>query len=65
LRAVVQRVDSAGITVDGRLISSIGKGLLVFLGVENGDGREDAEYLLEKVLNLRVFEKILLIRETT
>lgn len=56
MRAVVQRVDSAGITVDGRLISSIGKGLLVFLGVENGDEREDAEYLLEKVLNLRVFE---------
>lgn len=56
MRAVVQRVDRAGITVDGRLISSIGKGLLVFLGVENGDEREDAEYLLEKVLNLRVFE---------
>ena len=56
LRAVLQRVDKARITVDGRLISSIGKGLLVFLGVEKGDGQEDAEYLLEKIINLRVFE---------
>jgi D-tyrosyl-tRNA(Tyr) deacylase len=49
-------VDSAGITVAGQLISSIGKGLLVFLGVKIGDERKDAEYLIEKVLNLRIFE---------
>ena len=56
MRAVVQRVDSAIIRVTGRVISSIGKGLLVFLGVEIGDEMEDAEYLLEKILNLRIFE---------
>jgi D-aminoacyl-tRNA deacylase len=56
LRAIVQRVDSAGITVGGRVISAIGKGLLVFLGVENGDGRKDADYLMEKIINLRIFE---------
>ncbi len=56
MRAVVQRVDSAGITVDGRVISAIGRGLLVLLGVESGDGRKDADYLLDKIINLRIFE---------
>jgi D-aminoacyl-tRNA deacylase len=56
LRAVLQRVENARITVKGRLISSIGNGLLVFLGIERGDDYRDAEYLLEKTLNLRIFE---------
>jgi D-tyrosyl-tRNA(Tyr) deacylase len=56
LRAVVQKVDNAGITVGGRLISSMGSGLLVFLGIERGDSRKDADYLLEKIINLRIFE---------
>jgi D-tyrosyl-tRNA(Tyr) deacylase len=56
LRAVLQRVDKARITVDDRLISSIEQGLLVFLGVEKGDGHEDADYLLDKIINLRIFE---------
>lgn len=56
MRAVLQRVDKARVTIDGRTISAIGKGLLVFLGVETGDGLADADYLLEKINNLRIFE---------
>jgi len=56
MRAVVQRVDSAAIFVDGRQISSIEKGVLVFLGIERGDDRKEADYLLDKVINLRIFE---------
>ncbi|HUH65373.1 MAG TPA: D-aminoacyl-tRNA deacylase [Syntrophales bacterium] len=56
MRCVVQRVDSAQVTVEGRVVSRIGKGLLVFLGVEKGDGSGDADFLLEKIINLRVFE---------
>ena len=56
MRAIVQRVDSAGIFVDSRHISSIEKGSLVFLGIERGDDRKDADYLLDKVINLRIFE---------
>ncbi len=56
MRAVVQRVDSAKVTVDERIISFIGKGILVFLGIEKGDEKKDADYLLEKVMNLRIFE---------
>ncbi|OIP92709.1 MAG: D-tyrosyl-tRNA(Tyr) deacylase [Syntrophaceae bacterium CG2_30_49_12] len=56
MRSVVQRVDQAGTKVDGRLISIIGRGILVFLGVERGDGVKDADYLLEKIINLRIFE---------
>ena len=56
MRAVVQRVENASIRVGGRLISSIENGLLVYLGVEVGDDRDHAEYLLDKILNLRIFE---------
>jgi len=56
LRAVLQRVDKAKVTVAGQSISSIEKGLLVFLGVETGDSSADAKYVLEKISNLRVFE---------
>ena len=56
MRAVVQRVDSAAIFVDGRQISSIEKGVLVFLGIERGDDRKEVDYLLDKVINLRIFE---------
>jgi len=56
LRAVVQRVARARITVEERLIAVIGKGLLVYLGIETGDQERDAEYLLEKIINLRIFE---------
>ncbi|HOG15976.1 MAG TPA: D-aminoacyl-tRNA deacylase [Syntrophales bacterium] len=56
MRAVVQRVCEATVIVEKKLISRIGKGLLVFLGVERGDAEEDADYLLEKITHLRIFE---------
>jgi len=56
LRAVVQRVKQAGVSVGGKEVSRIQKGHLVLLGVGQGDTREDLEYLAEKIVNLRVFE---------
>lgn len=54
--ALIQRVDESLVYIDDRLRSHIKKGLLVFLGIELGDNYQDADYLLEKVINLRVFE---------
>ena len=56
MRAVVQRVSSASVTVDGAVVGSIGKGFLVLLGVEDGDMEKDARYVADKVAGLRVFE---------
>jgi D-tyrosyl-tRNA(Tyr) deacylase len=56
MRAVVQRVTSARVQVDGRLVGEIGRGLLVFAGVETGDGAEDVAYVAGKVSDLRIFE---------
>ena len=58
MRSVVQRVDGANVRVEGRIISSIGRGVLVFLGVEKGDSYSDADYLREKIINLRIFEDV-------
>ena len=55
MRAVVQRVKRASVTVEGQVIASVGKGLLVLLGVAQGDAEADAEFLAEKVANLRIF----------
>jgi D-tyrosyl-tRNA(Tyr) deacylase len=55
MRAVVQRVTSAAVVIDGREIASIGAGLLVLLGVGRGDGAEDVDWLADKVAHLRVF----------
>jgi D-tyrosyl-tRNA(Tyr) deacylase len=55
MRAVVQRVKKASVSVDGRPVSQIGVGLLVLLGVAAGDTERDADYLVEKVHFLRIF----------
>ena len=56
MRVLIQRVDHASVTVDGQVISKIGKGLLILLGIGHGDGEEQAQFLAEKVANLRIFE---------
>ena len=56
MRAVVQRVRKSNVTVDGTVTGAIGKGLTVFLGVEEKDTEKDAEYMAEKITGLRVFE---------
>jgi len=56
MRAVVQRVSSASVTVADREVGRIARGLLVFVGVERGDGPADAHYIAGKVRDLRVFE---------
>jgi len=54
--AVVQRVISSSVTIDGSVVDAIGPGLNVLLGVADGDGETDAGYLATKVVNLRIFE---------
>jgi D-aminoacyl-tRNA deacylase len=56
MRAVIQRVSRSGVAVGGRQVGEIGRGILVFLGVEKGDLESDARYLSEKIINLRIFE---------
>lgn len=55
MKAVIQRVSSASVTVDNKLVSSIEQGFLVLIGVKKGDSREDANYLARKIAKLRVF----------
>jgi D-tyrosyl-tRNA(Tyr) deacylase len=56
MRAVIQRVASASVTVEGQVVGAIGAGLLVLLGVGQGDTEADADYLAEKIAHLRIFE---------
>ncbi|MRR39257.1 D-tyrosyl-tRNA(Tyr) deacylase [bacterium] len=56
MKAVIQRVDHASVSIDGIEISRIGAGLLVLLGVEKGDDEKDADFLLDKMIQLRIFE---------
>jgi D-aminoacyl-tRNA deacylase len=56
MRAVVQRVSRAKVTVNAEIVGEIGAGLLVLLGVSRDDNEKDAEYLTHKVIGLRIFE---------
>jgi D-tyrosyl-tRNA(Tyr) deacylase len=56
MRAVLQRVTHASVTINGKIKSSIGNGYLVLLGCENADNEEDIEWLAKKICNLRVFD---------
>lgn len=55
MRVVIQRVTRASVTIDGRLFSSIGSGLLVLAGFENADTSEDLDWMSGKITNLRIF----------
>ena len=56
MKAVLQRVSKARVTVAGETVGRIGRGMLVLLGVERGDGERDADWLAEKIVGLRIFE---------
>ncbi len=56
MRAVIQRVSEARVTVDGEVVGTIGPGLLVLVGVTHGDTQADAQWLARKVAGLRIFE---------
>ena len=56
MRALIQRVSKASVTIDGKTISSIGHGLVVLLGAGHNDGEEQARWMAEKIATLRIFE---------
>ncbi len=56
MKALIQRVEEASVTVDGAIIGQIGHGYLIFLGVVEGDGQQEADLLWNKISKLRIFE---------
>ncbi len=56
MRGIIQRVSRAKVTVSGETVGEIGRGILILLGVSREDSEKEAEYILEKTLNLRIFE---------
>jgi D-tyrosyl-tRNA(Tyr) deacylase len=56
MKAVIQRVTKASVEVEGKVVGSTGNGILVFLGVEKGDIAKDADWMVDKIANLRIFE---------
>ena len=56
MKVLVQRVKKSSVEVDGKIVSSIKKGLLIFIGIEKGDTTAQADYLANKISNLRIFE---------
>ncbi|PJJ10651.1 D-tyrosyl-tRNA(Tyr) deacylase [Flavobacterium sp. 1] len=55
MKTVIQRVSSASVTIDSKIVADIQKGLLVLVGIEDADTQEDANWLCQKITNLRVF----------
>ena len=55
MKALLQRVTNASVSVGGEMVGSIGRGLVAFIGVANGDTEKDARYLAQKIVNLRIF----------
>lgn len=58
MRAVIQRVSKASVTIEGKINTAIGTGLLVLLGIEDADTTEDIEWLSSKIVNLRIFDDV-------
>lgn len=56
MRALIQRVDEASVDVDGETVASIGKGLLILAGFHKDDTESDADYIIKKILGLRIFD---------
>ena len=56
MRAVIQRVTHAGVTIDGEVVGEIGNGLVVLLGIARDDTKDDADYLVPKIVSLRIFD---------
>ena len=56
MRTVIQRTRHASVSIGGQLTASIGQGLLVLVGIEDADGRDDIDWLVRKIVNLRVFD---------
>lgn len=56
MRVVIQRAGHASVTIDGKCKSAIGKGLLILVGIEEADGKEDIDWLCKKIVNLRIFD---------
>ncbi|MGN0048973.1 MAG: D-aminoacyl-tRNA deacylase [Bacteroides sp.] len=56
MRVVIQRTAHASVTINGTCKSAIGKGLMILVGIEESDGKEDVEWLCKKIVNLRIFD---------
>ena len=56
MKALIQRVNRASVSVEGKIVGKIGPGLVVFIGVANGDSMEDIQYLARKIVELRIFD---------
>ena len=58
MKTVIQRVSSASVTIDAKIVAEIQNGLLVLIGIEEADNQEDTNWLCQKIANLRVFGEI-------